>query len=335
MQEALIERTQDKSRVYLTSFLFLSYITGSLILAYFHRYTYVTKTLIFTTFFLLAFLMRDSKEFIKDWAPLMAATFLLDACRGFIYGATLFFKLPIHSEYVIKLEQMLTQSQVMPIILQHAVLHSPFEVFFRSMFAIVYGFHFLYFLLVGLLIWNTRRPEFWRYKTAFLTIMSLGMFFYAIIPTTPPWLAAQNNLLPPIEPTVFSMFNSYSPTLFETFNINPVGAMPSLHVAFATLCLLIGFHHYRWRAWPMIVYSILLDFTCVASGMHYMVDVIAGTIFALLPFYLSYKTKIFARFERGSSSIYSSLFVAVLILIIMQLTSMTNLYFLLQTKTVS
>jgi membrane-associated phospholipid phosphatase len=64
---------------------------------------------------------------------------------------------------------------------------------------------------------------------------------------------------------------------------NPVAAMPSLHTAFATIIALFlarRFHR-RWR-WLFGLYPAAMGLALVYLGEHYVVDVVAGVVYALV-----------------------------------------------------
>jgi membrane-associated phospholipid phosphatase len=63
---------------------------------------------------------------------------------------------------------------------------------------------------------------------------------------------------------------------------NPVAAMPSLHVAFAVLvAIVIGRRlRSRWRV-LLALYPAAMGFTLVYCGEHYVLDLVAGTAYAL------------------------------------------------------
>jgi membrane-associated phospholipid phosphatase len=64
--------------------------------------------------------------------------------------------------------------------------------------------------------------------------------------------------------------------------VNPVAAMPSLHMAFATLAA--GFFWFGRRWWQRILlalYPIAMGVTLVYGGEHYVIDELVGVAYAL------------------------------------------------------
>jgi membrane-associated phospholipid phosphatase len=72
---------------------------------------------------------------------------------------------------------------------------------------------------------------------------------------------------------------------YSHFESNPVAAMPSLHAAFPVLVWLIMWKiQPRW-GWATIVYPLLMDFAVVYLGEHYVIDVLAGTLYGALSYW--------------------------------------------------
>lgn len=63
--------------------------------------------------------------------------------------------------------------------------------------------------------------------------------------------------------------------------IRGISAMPSMHVANATLLALFGFTYARWLGWTMTVFAGIIMAASVHLGWHYAVDGYAGVLVAL------------------------------------------------------
>ena len=65
--------------------------------------------------------------------------------------------------------------------------------------------------------------------------------------------------------------------------VNPVAAMPSLHVAFATLAAAYWWSRVRRRYRPLLLlYPVAMCFTLAYGGEHYVLDEVAGVAYALV-----------------------------------------------------
>ena len=91
----------------------------------------------------------------------------------------------------------------------------------------------------------------------------------------PPWLAAQQGRLPPLD-VVRARF-MIAPSLVEAFDTNPVAAMPSLHLAFPVACAYLAWQSLgKYAGVALAAYSIILAWAVMYLGDHYFVDVLAG-----------------------------------------------------------
>jgi hypothetical protein len=114
-------------------------------------------------------------------------------------------------------------------------------------------------------------------------IVFTGELVYALAPTVPPWMAANHfGLMPELTRFNAILFNFAIPDLTSGFDTNPIAAMPSLHAGFPILCCLLLWGLYRWKATPFYVYTAAVLFAIVYSGDHYVVDVLAGLVLAVV-----------------------------------------------------
>ena len=87
---------------------------------------------------------------------------------------------------------------------------------------------------------------------------------------------------------------------------NDVAAMPSLHAAFALL-----FSLYLWRLVPrwwrplLALYPLAMTFALVYSGEHYVVDCVAGWVYAVFAF--SSVNYVTARVEQRAAALEPAL----------------------------
>jgi membrane-associated phospholipid phosphatase len=72
----------------------------------------------------------------------------------------------------------------------------------------------------------------------------------------------------------------------QFFKPNPVAAMPSLHAGFPFLVFLVLTRVWPRWGWMSIVYPLAMSFAVVYMGEHYVIDVLAGFLYALVAFAL-------------------------------------------------
>jgi len=249
----------------------------------FQRFLFLPKMLMLGLILFAAFLAGRIKPLVRDWFVFMAFLYLFDSLRGAIYILTCKLQLPVHTLYVLDLEKALFGG-VPSVALQNALLRpDPLGNFtwLEKALTICYGSHFLAFLLVGFIIWLSRPRDFALYRNSFYGLIFVGVSLYALVPTVPPWMAAEHfGLLPALTRFNAILFNFAIPDLSSGFDTNPVAAMPSLHAGFPILCCLLLWKLYRWKAAPLYVYTLAVLFAIVYSGDHYVMDILAGLVLA-------------------------------------------------------
>lgn len=133
--------------------------------------------------------------------------------------------------------------------------------------------------VAALALWKFDRKRFGVYLPAFVIVLFVGLIVCALVPTAPPWLAAQDGKIPTVYRILADIGGDVAPGAFETgysvAGVNPVAAMPSLHVAIPCL-LAIALWKYRIWRWVGVWYAASMWFAVMYMGEHYFVDGLAG-----------------------------------------------------------
>jgi membrane-associated phospholipid phosphatase len=255
----------------------VAYLAAYLVAAAIGTYLIIYKSLLIPAFALYGLFEHDRARFLREWLPFLAMTVLFDAGRGASYALVEAGYRPVFVHYPIQLEELLIGVPAVSVPLQQAFQSLPLD---RAM-VIVHGSHFLYFLLFGLVVWHARREQFWRFRRSMIAVLVTGLVAYVLIPTAPPWMAAGQGLVPPINRTIEEIYTTYVGELYGAFDTNPVAAMPSIHVAFPAVCALVAWSCFsRTTAMLAGAYAILVCFAVMYLGDHYFVDVLAGVVLA-------------------------------------------------------
>ncbi len=145
--------------------------------------------------------------------------------------------------------------------------------------------HLTYYIvppLVGAVLWLLARDRFRRYMLAISVAYLAGLAVHFLVPTAPPWMAAQLGRTPPISRYLYDLLHTQNPS-FYTYGSkvaagNEVAAMPSLHFAAAYLTVLAT----RGTRGGIIaiLYAIAMGLSLVYLGEHYVVDELAGALLA-------------------------------------------------------
>lgn len=147
-----------------------------------------------------------------------------------------------------------------------------------------------FFALLGLFFF-VKSPRFEKLAWAFLVVNVIGIVTYVLYPAAPPWYVLQYgpgpaNLAAAPSAAGAARFDALlGITFFAKFysrNPNVFGAMPSLHAAYPMLVL----WHVWDRGWPWRVgaaaFSALVCFSAIYLTHHYILDVSAGLLAALV-----------------------------------------------------
>ncbi len=138
-----------------------------------------------------------------------------------------------------------------------------------------------YVVTLGALVWIylKRNDSFYFVRNMFMVAMAFALIGYALYPTAPPRLMPAWGFTDSIQQfTGVTVEHGPSSAL-----LNLYAAIPSMHVCFA---LMIG--------WPMVrlvknpfaavawaLYPLFITFVVIATGNHYLTDVVLGAITAL------------------------------------------------------
>jgi hypothetical protein len=149
----------------------------------------------------------------------------------------------------------------------------------------IYISHFSVSLVIAALLWMRDRELFLGFRRRLLAIWLTAIGFFAIYPTVPPWMSADQGKLPHLTRIIGNVWQSVaSGQLDAVLNSNDgripienqVAAVPSMHAALPMLICLFLWSKWRHGRALLAVYTVLMGFTLVYAGEHYVFDVLAG-----------------------------------------------------------
>lgn len=244
---------------------------------------------------------RRAVQVIADWTPFAALLLAYDYSRGSADNLGL----PVQIGALVKVEKFFFFGNLPPELVQRAVVpdaDAPAQ-WWELAVSIVYASHFvLPFALAGLLWWRSRR--YWRaFVNRFLILSFSAVITYCLMPSGPPWLAAERGLIGPIERPVgrgWSVISLHAaPKLLSQGRaaLNPVAALPSLHAGYSFLIALfvwktIGAGRARLL---LFAYPLAMAFTLLYGGEHYVIDIAAGWLYTLAAFALAGRLERYVR----------------------------------------
>jgi hypothetical protein len=241
---------------------------------------------------MIVFTLREPRRrltrLIRDWSPFVGVLVVYDRLRGIADGLLF----PAHTLPQIRLEEALFGRPVPTVWLQEHLWHGAGDVrWWDYAVWLVYLSHFVATPVLAGVLWVFLHRHFSRFAAMVCALAAFGFATYVVFPAAPPWLAAQHGQLGPahrLVPVVWAHVPIHNFDSLFTHGVkfaNNVAAVPSLHAAYALLVTL-----YLWRICPvwtrplLALYPPAMTFALVYAGEHYVVDCIAGWLYAALVF---------------------------------------------------
>jgi membrane-associated phospholipid phosphatase len=239
---------------------------------------------------MLAFSSHDLRKWIDglalEWFPFIAFLFLYDIARGFADNVR-----AVNVHAAIDGDRWLFFGHVPTPWLQRYLWHGTEHLRWYDYGA--WGVYMTYFfatLVVAAALWIFAYHRFRRYVAAVSVLTITGFTTYVLFPAAPPWYASSHGALGPSERLTNLVWTHALPSFSTVVKhgdafANPVAAMPSLHAGFTLLVTLSLWRSAKW--WgriPLAVYPLLMGFTLVYFAEHYVTDIIAGWVYAIVAY---------------------------------------------------
>ncbi len=130
-----------------------------------------------------------------------------------------------------------------------------------------------------------RHPErFPRSATFMAATFDLGLVVYWVLPTAPPWHAAESGRMEPVRRIMVESGERFWKRLwrplYDSLEGNPFAAMPSLHFGTSVMAARVLSDVSRGTGALGWAYALTLGFGLVYLGEHYVVDLLAGLALA-------------------------------------------------------
>ncbi len=232
--------------------------------------------------------LRRVARIFLDWLPFILLLYLYDYSRGAAdsLGATVQVAAPIAWDRALFLGAD-------PAVWLQQTFYDPQTVhWWDQAAALIYISHFFLVWAIAAVLYQRDRDHWYRWARALVVLSMAGLVTYALMPAAPPWYAAEEGLLPPLDRIstrgLDAMGLSFAEGLIDHGRAvtNDVAAIPSLHTAFAVLVAVwfiprVG-QRQRWWLQPLLAaYPVAMLATLVYSGEHYVVDGIIGAAYVV------------------------------------------------------
>jgi hypothetical protein len=231
---------------------------------------------------------RDVGRIFVDWVPVIVILYLYDFSR---HAAELLGR-PVAITPQIEADQLLFLGVVPTVWLQQNVYDPTATHWWDQLGALWYISHFLGVWAIAAILYLRDRDHWLRWTRALVALSFAGLVTFALIPTAPPWYAARDGYLPPIDRIStrglddLGLHGARQLIDLGASTANDVAAIPSLHTAFAVLICLwfwgrVPVRHRWWLRPFLVAYPIVMLAVLVYSGEHYVVDGIVGAVYVV------------------------------------------------------
>lgn len=158
--------------------------------------------------------------------------------------------------------------------------------------SMVYFTHFCVPMAAAVALWVRNRDQWVRYMRRLATVLFMGVATFIVFPAAPPWMAARDGHLSAklARPAVRGWSHLGLDTVSNVIErgrevVNPVAAVPSLHVAFSLLVILFFAPQLPKYLKPLVViFPVCMMATLVYFGEHYIIDGVLGVAYVLIAF---------------------------------------------------
>ncbi len=158
--------------------------------------------------------------------------------------------------------------------LQHWVLHAP-RIFLDIANYTYFNCQFTASTLFLLWAYARRNERFGLIRDALLAANYVSLIVLFVYPAAPPRLVPGGGFTDTLDANSVNLHSRF----IDALN-NPYSAMPSLHASYAIVVGVAGFSltRRRWAKLVWALYPFLVVYSVVATGNHFLLDVIAGAL---------------------------------------------------------
>ena len=160
-------------------------------------------------------------------------------------------------------------------------------VLYQLLMPVVFGTSFF--------VWYISRHTFGKFVTAMLLTSYAALLTFLLFPTAPPWISgAAANL---VRASGLGSIPTFLTPVAAFFEPNEFAAFPSLHAAYMIICTYFLLKIDRRVGGTAVLLTGGILFSTLYLGQHYLIDLLAGTAYAIVPCLISERLQIFGGQE--------------------------------------
>jgi hypothetical protein len=269
------------------------------VLLMFLRGIEITPDVMAVAFGLGAVILGRGRLFLRDWLPFVALFLAYELMRGLADNVGL----PVHITDMVTAERLVAFGYIPSQLLQDAFHPATGVDVVAEIATVVYMLHFALPLVTGFILWVWRRAHYYDFVAALILLSLWGFVTFVLIPTAPPWYAAQvgalnsasghpviSYLKPGAFDTLANFFGFKADYIYTYtfYDVNPNGfaAWPSLHVGYPFLSFLVLRRAFGKIGWIGFAYTLLVAFSVMYTGDHWLIDCLGGVAYAYVSYYV-------------------------------------------------
>jgi len=230
---------------------------------------------------------RSQLLMLRDFGVFVAMWFAYDYSRGIADQLGM----PVHFSTPRNIDRILFFGSDPNVWMQKRFYEAESVRWYDVVGAFVYFTHFCIPMGAAVFLWIRNRDEWVRYVRRLATVLYMGVATFVVFPAAPPWMAARDGYLDPIARTSVRGWSHIGlGTVSQVIErgrevVNPVAAIPSLHVAFSLLVILFFAKHLPKYAKPLVfIFPMMMTTSLVYFGEHYVIDGLLGVAYVLIAF---------------------------------------------------
>lgn len=231
---------------------------------------------------------RRPRLFLRDWWFFLIGLLLWNLSGPVAAGSPF----PVHIRLMPRLDRAMFLGHQPAVVVQHALVPhvgiSPLMV----AAAVAYNLHLSEPYFFGYILWRLNRAIYLQFAASVLTLLVLGLVTFILFPVAPPWYVSRLGMISGVR-NLFGVVLHADPVpfhgspLFTALHLrgDAVAAFPSEHAALPALEMLFYSRLGRW-GYLFILWIGAIVFSVVFLGQHWVTDIVAGWLYAVVCFAL-------------------------------------------------
>lgn len=152
----------------------------------------------------------------------------------------------------------------------------------------LYTLHFPLIVITCGVLWYFNRQIFGKYMTTMIMTSYASLATFILLPTAPPWYqGVAVDLYQSTSTANVANVPNVITSLLSSIESDKFAAFPSLHTAYAIIFSYFMIKLDRRLAFISIPITIGILFSTLYLGQHYLIDLIGGAVYALIPCLIS------------------------------------------------